>query len=102
MMSARRRRLTKLCADCRDRKAKFCYCGRVKCDRAHVLCFRCWRAEMKRFRARQLAFAWHDSASSSTGWRPASAGPDDRQLAHRARMLEHLSIVAGGTSGRRR
>jgi hypothetical protein len=97
-MSSRRWRFTKLCADCQERKARFRHHDRVKADRDHVLCFQCWRADINRSRARQLALPL------SPEWRPALAGPLERvgeltmrQAAHRARMLSHLCNVAGGT-----
>jgi hypothetical protein len=78
-----------LCQRCRDRKARFRYRGVVCADRDHTLCFQCFRRERDRFRARRLAesqpllspFASHDELN-------------DRQVAHRQRMLQHL----GGSS----
>ena len=40
----KRREDRRLCALCRKRKAKFSYDGKVKCDRQHDLCFRCFRS----------------------------------------------------------
>ncbi len=42
-----------LCAACRERQARFRYRGVVKADRAHTLCFECYRAELNRQRARR-------------------------------------------------
>jgi hypothetical protein len=100
-MSSRKGRVTKLCADCQRRKARFKYRGRVKVDRGHVLCFQCWCAELNRSRARQLALPLLSE------WRQASAGPGGarelsgltaRKAAHLACMLSHLRSVAGGTT----
>jgi len=44
-----------LCAGCREQPARFRYRGRVRADRDHNLCFRCYRAEVNRSRARRLA-----------------------------------------------
>ncbi|NOT25023.1 MAG: hypothetical protein HOP16_02870 [Acidobacteria bacterium] len=80
------RRFKVLCAACRERKARFRYRGQVRADRDHTLCFECYRRELDRLRARRLAqqpFLW---ASASLGSRTL----DDRQLAHRQRMLAHL------------
>lgn len=46
-----------LCAACRDRHARFHYRGVVKADRAHTLCFRCFRAELNRQRVRRTLIA---------------------------------------------
>jgi hypothetical protein len=102
-MSSRRRRFIKLCADCQERKARFKYRGGVKAslrsptarwrrasarqaDRDHVVCFQCCRAGMNRSRARQLGLPLSPNA-------PYCAPGDlsHRQLAHRARMLEHMT-----------
>jgi hypothetical protein len=102
-MSRRRWRLSKLCANCQDWKARFRYRGRVKAslrsptarwgrasagqaDRDQVLCFQCWRSEMDRSRARQLALPLSPVAPHSV-----RGDLNDRQLAHRARMLEHMT-----------
>jgi hypothetical protein len=45
----------KLCIGCRARKAKFRYRGAVRADRDHTLCFQCFRSQVDRDRARQLA-----------------------------------------------
>lgn len=51
-LSRSRRRV---CAACRVHAALFQYRGRVRADRDHTLCFRCFRAEVERLRARKLA-----------------------------------------------
>jgi hypothetical protein len=48
------RRPSATCRNCQDRKALFRYRGVIKADRAHTLCFQCYRAELDRARARQL------------------------------------------------
>lgn len=58
MSPARMRRLYRevrhLCAGCKQQPARFQYRGRVRADRDHNLCFRCYRAEVDRLRARRL------------------------------------------------
>ncbi len=49
------RPLRRACAACREQPALFRYRGRVRADRAHTLCFRCYRAEAERLRARRMA-----------------------------------------------
>ncbi len=49
-MSARRGRPARLCLECGERHARFCYHGRVRADRQHTLCFECYRAYLNRFR----------------------------------------------------
>ena len=49
------RRPNAICLSCQERKARFRYRGVVKADRFHTLCFRCYRAELDRVRARLLA-----------------------------------------------
>lgn len=44
-----------LCLGCHAHRARFRYRGHVRADRDHTLCFRCYRAEMDRQRARRLA-----------------------------------------------
>jgi hypothetical protein len=44
-----------LCLACRNHPARFKYRGEVKADRDHTLCFRCYRAELDRARARRLS-----------------------------------------------
>jgi len=43
-----------MCAMCGNRKAVFLYRGRVKSDREHDLCPRCYRSEMDKLYAEQL------------------------------------------------
>jgi hypothetical protein len=43
------------CLGCRKHPARFQYRGEVRADRDHTLCFRCYRAELNRLRARALA-----------------------------------------------
>jgi hypothetical protein len=43
------------CSLCRTRRARFKYRGEVRADRDHNLCFKCFRAETNRQRARLLA-----------------------------------------------
>ncbi len=45
------RRWSRLCVECREQPARFKYRGRVRADRDHTLCFRCFRAERDRQRA---------------------------------------------------
>ncbi len=58
MSPARMRRLHResrhLCAGCKEQPARFQFRGRVRADRDHNLCFRCFRAEVNRLRARRL------------------------------------------------
>ena len=87
----RSKRARVLCAACQGRKARFKYRGVVRADRDHTLCFACYRRERDRARAHRLVqgpaplelrFAHHDGMRT----RPL----DDRQLAHRQQMLDHL------------
>lgn len=50
----RLKRVKTLCAACRERKARFRYCGEVRADGDHTLCFECHRGEVNRARARRL------------------------------------------------
>ena len=43
------------CRACRSHPARFRYRGEVRADRDHTLCFRCYRAEVNRARARRLS-----------------------------------------------
>ena len=86
-----------LCQRCRDRKARFRYRGVVRADCDHTLCFECYRRELNRARARRLA----DPRPPVSPFRWYGGGPagvlNDRQIAHRRRMLDHLqqrSVVA--------
>ena len=87
------RRFRTLCAACHERKARFRYCGEIRADRDHTLCFECFRAEINRARARRL----REAASlplmrSPFPFQNAGGGRvlDARQLAHRQRMFDHL------------
>ena len=89
----RSKRFRTLCAACQERKARFKYRGEVRADRDHTLCFECYRAEINRARARRLT----ETAAPPHMWLPfghheAVGGRvlDERQLAHRHRMLHHL------------
>lgn len=59
MSPTARRRLyrpfRRTCVACLEQPALFQYRGRVRADRDHTLCFRCFRAEVERLRARRLA-----------------------------------------------
>ena len=43
-----------VCRACRNHPARFRYRGEIRADRDHTLCFRCYRAEVNRARARRL------------------------------------------------
>ena len=43
-----------LCLGCHSQRARFRYRGRVRADRDHTLCFRCYRSACDRLRARRL------------------------------------------------
>ena len=45
----------KMCLGCEQRRARFCYRGKVKADRFHTLCFCCFRALQDACRAWLLA-----------------------------------------------
>ena len=84
---------THLCQRCRDRKARFRCRGVVRADRDHALCFACYRREMNRARARRLTeTAAPPPMRSPFARQEAALGRvlDERQLAHRQRMLDHL------------
>ena len=96
MSSSELRRQSKqvktLCAACQERKAKFRFRRAVRADRDHTLCFECYRSEVNRTRARRLADATSRWAKPSL-CRPSDVSGgrvlDDRQIAHRQRMLDH-------------
>jgi hypothetical protein len=44
-----------ICRACRNHPARFRYRGEIRADRDHTLCFRCYRAEVNRARARRLS-----------------------------------------------
>jgi hypothetical protein len=50
-----RRHERHVCRDCQCRPARFRFRGEVRADRDHTLCFRCYRAEVNRARARRLS-----------------------------------------------
>jgi len=88
-----------LCEACRERKARFQYRGIVKADRAHTLCFACFRSERDRLRARGLAASAPPTAGLA-GERQPTMTPScasetesmtAAQRAHRFRMLAHLT-----------
>jgi hypothetical protein len=58
MSAASIRRLTRpsrhLCRACGTQRARYQYRGAVRADRHHTLCFRCFRSERDRQRARLL------------------------------------------------
>ena len=81
----------RLCAACRERKARFKYRGEVRADRDHTLCFECYRGQVNRTRARLM------SDADILGRRPIPAiqlmeigAVNERQVAHRRLMLGHL------------
>jgi hypothetical protein len=80
--AAAARRGTRLCLACGERRALFAYRGVVKADRAHNLCFRCYRAEVNRLSARRMSAA------------PAVASPrpqPSRAVADRAALLADIA-----------
>lgn len=98
------------CHDCRSRKARFQYRGRVQADADHTLCFECFRAERERQRARQLAEAASGDGAASRGPEAPAASGDtvwpagasrfdsltERQIAHRRVMLANLAARRAG------
>ena len=48
------RHVRHVCLECRAHRARFRHRGEVRADRHHTLCFRCFRAEVERQRARGL------------------------------------------------
>ena len=87
-----------LCEACRERKARFQYRGVVKADRAHTLCFACFRSERDRLRARALVTEpSRASSTDSEAGRAARTFPTapvqmtPAQRAHRLRMLANLT-----------
>jgi hypothetical protein len=77
----------RLCAQCRDRKARFQYRGVVGADRHHTLCFACFRAQREHNRALKLADVSSPSPPSPFGARPPL---NARETAHRRAMLEYF------------
>ena len=105
MSSSERNRLSKrfktLCAGCQERKARFRYRGDVRADPDHTLCFECFRGEINRARARRLAdAATPPRMPSPFGHRDAFGVRllDERQLAHRQRMLDHVQRLSATAS----
>ena len=43
-----------VCLECHAHRARFSRRGQVRADHDHTLCFRCFRAEVERARARRL------------------------------------------------
>ena len=100
-----------LCEACRERKARFQYRGVVKADRAHTLCFACFRSERDRLRARVLAASADErmvvdgmageqdlrlpplapNAGAPVEGVPPAGVMTPAQRAHRFRMLAHLT-----------
>ncbi len=80
------------CHECRERRARFQYHGRVSADRDHTLCFACYRAERERQRAERLSIT--QSPMLRAFELPVAL--TDRAVAHRRRMLEHLRRSAAG------
>ena len=79
-----------LCQRCHDRKARFRYRGVVRADSGHTLCFECYRSERNRTAAHRLA----DMAplvSPLTNNEGGARTLSERQVAHRQRMLAHMS-----------
>ena len=81
-----------LCADCRERKARFEYRGHIRADRTHVLCFQCFRAQREQIRARQLKgtvpfFPGFDEKGDSPLFTAAPRTLTLREIEHRRRML---------------
>ena len=90
-----------LCAMCQERKARFRYRGEVRADRDHTLCFKCYRGEVNRARARRLIDAANTPQVRSPFGPTAGVGRavlDPRQIAHRLRMLEHLRQLTAAAS----
>ena len=55
-----------LCLGCRSQRARFRYRGRVRADRDHTLCFRCYRSMCNRLRAERMV----ESSSNSPSHMP--------------------------------
>ena len=77
------------CRCCRERKARFQYRGAVRSDRAHTLCFQCYRSERDRQRSQHLAEP--DRQQSAASPFDDAASLSGRQIAHRRVMLAHLA-----------
>jgi hypothetical protein len=97
----RSKRVRTVCAVCQERKARFRYRGEVRADRDHTLCFECYRGEINRARARRLTEAVTVPRMWPPFGRPQSVSPsglNDRQIAHRQRMLDHLQSASAVAS----
>jgi hypothetical protein len=79
MSPTARRRLfrpfRRACVECRVQPARFQYRGRVRADRDHTLCFRCFRAEVNRQRAQRLAASDSRRRDTSAFMRAESGTP---------------------------
>jgi hypothetical protein len=79
MSPTARRRLfrpfRRACVECRVQPARFQYRGRVRADRDHTLCFRCFRAEVNRQRAHRLAASDSRRTGTSAFMRAESGTP---------------------------
>jgi hypothetical protein len=53
--SSSRRAHAHTCLGCGAHRARYSYRGRVRADRDHTLCFRCFRAASNRLRARSMS-----------------------------------------------
>ena len=94
----RLKRAQSRCQICRERKARFRYRGVVRADRDHTLCFECYRSQRDRQRARSLADTGGNlrlpfDVAEKPGMPEdrAQAALTDAQIAHRRRMLAHMS-----------
>ncbi len=84
------RTIRKLCQRCLERKARFQYRGQVRSDRDHTLCFECFRSERDRRRAGAIAGVKAAvTVADGAGFR--RPGLSRAEVAHRRRMLAHLS-----------
>lgn len=87
-----------LCADCRERRARFRYRGEVRADRQHVLCFQCFRSERERLRAWKmregLPGGWLEPAPTGTHPHQPLVALTERQFEHRRAMLAHMERLA--------
>ena len=91
-----------LCAACQERKARFRYRGEVRADRDHTLCFECYRGEINRARAHRLGERLLTTPIMMSPFGPAGVAGgqvlNERQIAHRQRMLDHLRQASGVAS----
>lgn len=56
----------RLCLHCGERRSLYRHRGRVRADRHHTLCFRCYRAYVNRTRVVRLA--WVEVISAPAPW----------------------------------